>query len=258
MRVYTELELRDQYSKNPFDTFHLPFNCRMTPSATQFLSERKIKVVTGEEPSSAPAFPSQQDESTLKGSAKNGYLLPNGQLSEKKPEQMTQLRGKNLVDKRHPVIRLRGKLDSFQAQVIDTIIDLRTFGYGQMAKHLEEILVLARAVLRAEVTGETLGEPSFAGLSSAEIRELSHHPDMHLGVKHFLPAPTQGKIMARLNLLRTSIRETELVAADGFILENGETEREDIMETLNRMSSMIYIMMCKLKAGKYNIGPSEE
>ncbi|ABO49834.1 cobalamin adenosyltransferase [Desulforamulus reducens MI-1] len=253
MRVFTELELRDQYFKNPFATFHLPPNCRLTPAATQFLNERKIKVVTGENPSPAPSFTDKQVE--CKGTAREkGYLLPNGQFSEKKPEHMTQLKGKNLVDKRHPVIRLRGKLDSFQALAIDTIIDLQTFGYGQMAKELEEVLTLARAVLRAEVTGEELPEPGFAGLTSNEIREISHHPDKHLGVKHFLPSPAHGKIMARLNLLRTSIRETELVAADGFVRENGETERKDIMETLNRMSSMIYIMMCKLLAGKSNGG----
>ncbi|MDA8210805.1 MAG: cobalamin adenosyltransferase [Clostridia bacterium] len=223
MKIFTEFELREQYSKTPFSTFCLPPDCRLSPAAVQFLNDRKIKVVTGEQ-------------------------------NSPKPEHMTHLRGRDLVDKRHPRIRLRGKLDTVQAQIIDTVIEMEMLGQGQMARQLKELLELSRAVLRAEVTGEELPEPGFAGLNSDAIRETSHHPEKHIGVGHFLPSPVHGRMMSRLNLLRTAVRETELEAAQAFHQEDGGNKRTDIMETLNRMSSMVYIMMCRLLAGQYSIG----
>lgn len=257
MRVFTEFELREQYRNNPFSIFHLPHCCRLTPAAAQFLSERKVKVVQGE--SSSPAsFTGKESETSSKGSAEKGYLLPDGRVCREKPEHMTHLRGRELVDKRHPRIRLRGRLDSLQARIIDTIIEFETMGYGQVAGQLDEILQLSRAVLRSEVTGEGLPEPGFDGLDSTTIRDMSHYPDKYLRIKHFLPSPDHGRLMAKLNILRTSVREAELAAAEVFCLDNCEVERKDIMEALNRMSSMVYIMMCRLLAGKYRIGDSKE
>ncbi len=45
MRIYTESELRDKYKREPFISFTLPKECRLTPAAAQFLSERKIEIV---------------------------------------------------------------------------------------------------------------------------------------------------------------------------------------------------------------------
>lgn len=255
MRIFTEMELQERYRKKPFAIFNLPANCKLTPAAVQFLQDKRIKVETGE---NHP--PVSNAEVNLAASPRNtkGYRLPDGKAIEQKPEHMTQLRGKDLVDKRHPVIRLRGKLDSLQAQIIETIIDLQTMGFSQIAEEMSEILKLSRALMRAEVTGEQLPAPTFAGLDAQAIREFSHYPEKHIGVKHFLPDPSHGRFMSRLNIIRTLVRETELIAADVFCQEDGTTSRGDIMQTLNRMSSMIYMMMCQLKAGKYDLGSVRE
>lgn len=253
MKIFTEFELREQYGKTPFSTFCLPPDCRLSPAAVQFLNDRKIKVVTGEQNSLCSG---RKQDAPGGPSGDGGYLLPAGRVCQAKPEHMTHLRGRDLVDKCHPRIRLRGKLDTVQAQIIDTVIELEMLGQGQMARQLKELLELSRAVLRAEVTGEELPEPGFAGLNSDAIREMSHHPEKYIGVGHFLPSPAHGRMMSRLNLLRTAVRETELEAAQAFHQENGGNKRTDIMETLNRMSSMVYIMMCRLLAGQYSIGNS--
>lgn len=258
MRVFTEFELREQYRNNPFSTFYLPGCCRLTPAAAQFLSEKKVKVVKDESTSSPSSCTGKEGETSPKGFAETGYLLPDGRVCQEKPEHMTHLRGRELVDKRHPRILLRGQLDSLQAQIIDTIIEFETMGYGQVAGQLDEMLKLSRAVLRSEVTGESLPEPRFDGFDSTTIRDMSHHPDKYLRVKHFVPSPVHGRLMAKLNILRTLVREVELAAAEAFCLDNYEVERKDIMEALNRMSSMVYIMMCRLLAGKYSIGRSKE
>lgn len=252
MRIFTEFELREKYRNNPFSTFHLPAGCRLTPAAVQFLNDRKIKVE--EEEVKSPVPRQAKEVVSHKDTAAKGYILPDGRVSQEKPEHMTHLRGRELVDKRNARIRFRGKLDSLQAQIIDTIIEFEMIGHSQGVRQLKSLLELARALMRAEVVGEQLPEPSFDGLDSDTIREMSHHPEKHLGVKHFLPSPAHGRMMSRLNLLRTAVRETELAAADVFCGEEGKTERKDIIQNLNRMSSMVYIMMCQLLAGRPAIG----
>ena len=46
-------------------------------------------------------------------------------------------------------------------------------------------------------------------------------------------------------------RQTELAAYRAFRDENGAVTREDILQGLNRLSSLLWIFMIKLKAGKY-------
>ena len=50
---------------------------------------------------------------------------------------------------------------------------------------------------------------------------------------------------------RAVVRQTELAAYQAFRDENGAVAREDIILGLNRLSSLFWIFMIKLKAGKY-------
>ena len=70
-------------------------------------------------------------------------------------------------------------------------------------------------------------------------------------MKHFLPHYKQGEMVAYLNKLRTLARETELIAYKAFKDEYGQTNREDIIKSLNRLSSLFWIMMFKYLTGKY-------
>jgi len=54
-----------------------------------------------------------------------------------------------------------------------------------------------------------------------------------------------------LNVLRTSVREVEIVAVSTF--KNGtEVERNDIVESLNRLSSTVYYLMLVAHYGNGN------
>ena len=55
-----------------------------------------------------------------------------------------------------------------------------------------------------------------------------------------MPGPRHGLRVARLNSLRTQVRQTELAAAQAF-----PEGREDIIRGLNRLSSAVYILMLK-------------
>lgn len=239
MRVITEGELREQYKQKEFQTFRLPAGVGLTPAARQFLSERRIKLLTGD------------------GEAEAGYTVySTGERLSEKPEHMTHIRGTALVPKNHPRIKFRGKLDSFEALLISAIVEAGSQGYGELAADLGELLEFSRQIMSAEVREQPLPPLSFRGLSPEEIREHSHHPGKYYGVPHLFPQPVQGKLMAQLNFIRTQCRELELAALDAFYGdgEGDPVERPDILLALNRFSSLVYIMMLQMVSGRYKVG----
>jgi ethanolamine utilization cobalamin adenosyltransferase len=236
VRVITEIELREQFKKEEFTSFCLPEGAKLTPAARQFLNDHRIKLISSPQTQAASLIPSQTPEG-------------------KKPEHFTHLWGSTLTPKTHPRIKLRGKLDSFQALLIAVIIEVNSQGYLELAQDLKELLNYVRQILAAEVKGEDLPPLTWRGYSDESIHKFSHNPQEQFGIGHLLPDPEQGKIMAALNCLRTKIREVELCAVETFY--RGElVEREDIIKSLNRLSSLIYVLMLKFSSGGYKIGAS--
>ncbi|MDR1061375.1 MAG: hypothetical protein LBL83_09260 [Clostridiales bacterium] len=187
---------------------------------------------------------------------KGAYSGPGGESYEAKPEFMTALRGTELVFKDHKVIRLRGKIDSFEARALETALAFRRRGAGGLAAELGEVLDLARQIMRCEVLAEPMPPVRLFGLGEAELRDRSHHPQKYYNVPHFMPiAVEDGEQVLMLNTLRTMAREVELCAYEAFRGDSGEPAREDIVRALNRLSSAIYLMMLRAKAGEY--GESE-
>lgn len=250
MRVITEVELREQYKQAEFTSFRLPAGTRLTPSAQQFLSDRRIAVLTDSEVKSELSG----GKSTRGTDSNHGYsVLATGEKLTVKPEHMTHIRGANLVPKNHPIIKFRGKLDTLEALLIGDIVDAECQGYRELAGDLGDLLEYARKIMSAEVKGEPLEPLSYRGLSADEIRDRSHHPGKYYGLSHVLPQPGHGKLMAKLNFLRTQCREVELIAMDAFCGPDGG-DRPDIIQSLNRLSSLVYIMMLQLISGHYKMG----
>ena len=108
---------------------------------------------------------------------------------------------------------------------------------------LGEVLEALRAVLAAEVKEEPLPPLTLFGLDGDGLRRVSHHVREELGIPHPIPEHTMGRMALTLNRLRTQIRETELAAAAAF-----PGQREDLLLALNRLSSGIYILFCRLVA----------
>ena len=67
-----------------------------------------------------------------------------------------------------------------------------------------------------------------------------------------LPDYKMGIVHSVLNVIRTSIREAEVIAVSAF-KQNIKLERTDIIEELNRLSSALHIMMCRYLAGEYSL-----
>ncbi|MDR1439295.1 MAG: hypothetical protein LBJ10_04580 [Clostridiales bacterium] len=165
---------------------------------------------------------------------------------------MTSLRGAELVFKDHKAIRLRGKLDSFEAKLLETALAMRRSGDDRLAADLGEVLGYARLVMRGEVLEEPLPPMRLFGLGEAEIRERSHFPQKYYNVPHFMPIGVgDGERALMLNTLRTMAREAELCAYEAFRDAFGVPSREDIVLALNRLSSALYLLMLRARAGEY-------
>ena len=171
------------------------------------------------------------------------YRLLSGGYAEEKPEHMTHLNGEVLVPKTHPRIRFRGKMDTLEAEL--TLCQLVP---GAPEGTLGEILDLSRKILRCDVLEEPLRQDTLCGLTQAEQRERSHMPQDYYGQPHFMPQASDGSVIAGLNRARCFAREAELAAVEAFSNRDGNLIREDIPKALNRMSSMLYLLMIQEKA----------
>ena len=226
--LYTEdmvrMNIRNRDGKR---VFYLGKGDNLTPGAKDYLHRERIEILSAE-----TAKPTE-------------YRLTNGAVFREKPEQMTHLNGNLLVPKTHPRIRFRGAMDSLEAELL-----LCQLECGKWRGELGEILALARKLIRCEVLGEPVQEGKLCGLTMDEQRNRSHRPQDYYAQVHFMPEVTDGPVVLHLNRCRTAARAAELAAAAAFIDADGNCSRVDILRALNRMSSMIYILMIQEKAGK--------
>ena len=205
--------------------YYLGKGDQLTSTARDFLRRERIEILPGSQ-----ARPER-------------YRLLSGGYAEEKPEHMTHLNGEVLVPKTHPRIRFRGKMDTLEAELI-----LCQLVPGAPEGALGEILDLSRKILRCDVLEEPLRQDTLCGLTQEEQRRRSHMPQDYYGQPHFMPQASDGSVIAGLNRARCFAREAELAAVEAFSDREGNLLREDIPKALNRMSSMLYLLMIQEKA----------
>ena len=224
--LYTEEAVRANIrNREGKRVFFLGPSDQLTSAARDYLSRERIAIV-----------PASEAKITR-------YKGLDGSIYEEKPEHMTQLQGDMLVPKTHPRIVFRGKLDSLEAELILAILEL-----PDMEKELTEILDFVRRILRCEVLEEPFSGETLCGLTESQQRSHSHFPQKYYGQPHFMPGPGDGMAVAKLNRLRCRAREAELTAVDAFTNAEGVTSRQDLLRAMNRLSSMLYILMIRRKA----------
>ena len=101
------------------------------------------------------------------------------------------------------------------------------------------------------ISASTCWTIELCGYTPEQLREYSHYPEKHFGQPHFLACYTDGPALLAVNKLRTVVRQTELAAYAAFRDADGNVTRGDIILGLNRLSSLMWIFMIKLKAGRY-------
>lgn len=238
MMVITEADLRARRLEKM--EFHVPEGAFVTPLAREYLRDRGIRLLRD----TSPFQPMSRDSGRT--SVPGKYVdAETGESYEEKPEHMTHLRGNRLVPKSHPRIAFRGKLDGLQARILLLQADAEQEG---LRRDLGDLLTYVQEILGAEVKEIPMGEWKLFGMDSRSVREMSHHVQTEFGFEHPIPAYTMGRTALELNLLRTEVREAELFAVQAFDCENSL----GIIEAMNRMSSGVYIVFCRVLAGYYD------
>ena len=212
--------------------FYLGKGDQLTSDAREFLSRERIEILPAEK-----AKPER-------------YRLLNGGYLEEKPEHMTHLNAQVLVEKTHPRIRFRGKIDSLEAELLLCIEQAE----AEPARQLTEILDFVRMLIRCDVLEEKVARETLCGLTMEQLRSHSHRPQDFYGQPHFMPQASDGAVILQLNKTRCAARNAELAAVHAFLDKDGAPTREDLLQVMNRISSMLYILMIREKAKRSTMG----
>ena len=227
--LYTEQSVRDNIrNREGKRVFFLGKNDQLTPGARDFLRQERIEILPAEE-----AKISQ-------------YHLLNGAVVTEKPEHMTHLNGTVLVHKSHPRIAFRGAMDLLEAEIMLCQLSVEQ----DIREALQEILTLARTLIRCDVLDEPVPQGKLCGLTEQEQRSHSHRPQDYYGQPHFMPEYTDGAALLQMNRARCAARNAELKAVDALTDREGNPTRVDILRCLNRISSMLYLLMIQEKRSK--------
>ena len=202
--------------------FFLGKGDQLTNDARDWLRSQRIEILSAEQ-----AKPAR-------------WQLAGGGFCEEKPEHMTHLNGQTLVPKTHPRIAFRGAMDMVEAELL---LCLQETGENR----LQQILDQARELLRCDVLEEPVEEKPLCGLDQMQLRHRSHFPQKYYDQPHFMPSAQDKKTVLLLNKARCLVRWAELLAVAAFSDREGNPTRLDILQAMNRMSSMLYILMIEHK-----------
>ena len=231
MALYTEDAVRSNIRvKDGKRVFYLAAGDRMTPAARQWLRQEHVEVL--------PAAQARVTE----------FRTLFGATLQEKPEHMTHLSGNLLVMKDHPRIRFRGMIDTLEAELLLCMHHALQEQLPQLHSTLQDTLQFVRQLIPADVLDEPVKPWKLGGMTPEELRERSHFPQKYYDQPHFMPDGRDSLILLQLNRVRTVVRQTELAAFDAFRTRDGAVTREDILMALNRLSSLIWILMIQLKA----------
>ena len=225
--LYTEENVRDNIrNRDGKRVFFLGKGDQLTPGARDYLQRERIGIL--------PADQARPEKYRLQG---GGFLT-------EKPEHMTHLNGEVLVPKTHPRIAFRGAMDTLETELM--LCQLVT--EPEIRRELGEILALARQLIRCDVLEEPVPVQKLCGLTEEEQRSHSHRPQDYYGQPHFMPEYADGAAILQLSRARCAARDAELKAVAAFSDREGNPTRVDILRSLNRMSSMLYILMIRMKS----------
>lgn len=236
MKVITEAILRDELKNSRQEYYCTPEGALLSPAAREYLQQRRIKIL--KEP------PEKRTQVYIDAETGAAY--------KEKPEHMCHLHGNRLVPKNHPRILFRGKLDSVQSMIVlDQALMADSGAPAKLIEDLNDVLLTLQTIMKCEVLDQALEEGLIIGLTHGELRARSHDPMKFYGVRPMIkPDHTMGIQYAILNRERAAIREVEAAAVAAFC-RDGTCSRTDIIQGLNRLSSVLHIMMCKWLAGQY-------
>ena len=248
----TESWLAENASLTSGCEVRLPVSSRLTPAARDLLNQRRIRVrytdeagrVFVDDDSHAEGALQQVHPLTGETSHESARCPLCQQVVGKKSEAMTHLNARTMVAKNDDRIVFRGRVDHAIAHAVLLQAEWQAIPVPAI---LQRMLADIRSALGNVLRSETLEEPmsaiSMGEFDEAHIHAVSHNPFKYLGHDHIVPSVEHGIVVAKLNLLRTIIREAEIAGAQAFINKDFFVRRGDVLQALNRLSSAVYVLM---------------
>ena len=190
MKPLTELDLRMALKDSDAKTFTVPQGTVVTPSAVEYLNQRRVELVFVDDIAARAPRPLANTETQMRKPEQNGgavtapprserpapkwdfsdhkaracaapgekpkdlFYGPDGGTFDHKPESLTHLKGRQLVHKDHPVIIWRGKLDTLCTRILEAQVVGWQFGNQKFVDELQEILDFTRRLLSWEIRGQ--------------------------------------------------------------------------------------------------------
>lgn len=227
MKFITEMELRDLYKIDPFSTYVLEPNTKITPGARQFLMDRGIKLL-----------PEQDRNGRSAGPALSNRANDSGTNSVQQPHNWC-------------VLRLRSRLDCIESLFQMVATDLSSCGDAVLAEEVLQLEKYVQSIKSAEFHQTAPDKIELWEWSETEINNCAHNLEKYFDIHNFNGQLQQGKTMARLNHLRVSLREAEIAILEAYWNEEQQAcTREDLIEKVNIIINVLRIMMWKCQGGQ--------
>lgn len=250
--VLTEDKLKSLYKKEEFKKFIVENGTIITPSARQFLTDKGIEVVNEGAVEEKTAVHEKVVERIIEKTITPKYIGLAGESYFEKPEHMTQISGNILVNKNDKRIIFRGKLDSLKSKWLILQKELENYGNEKLNKDMESVTDFIKKIVLAEVLDTELEEIKVLGETLDKIKEISHNPKKFFEIGHMFDISVKNStLVLKLNEIRSNCRECEITGVTAFLTEKGIAEKKEILKALNRLSSIIYVMMLKGEKGEY-------
>ena len=215
--VLSEDILKIKYRKEPFDVFEIEKGTLLTPSAKQFLNEKGIELVIKGEKSTVST---KSEEDNVEAEEKIFYEKPkyvgkNGECYFEKPEHMTVVDGNVLISKNSKLIALRGKIETFLAEVLLTGKEIGlTSNNDKLIRDIEIIIKFIQNIMVAEKLDKILENQTFFDSKSIkDIKEIIENPKEYFKKGHLLEISLNSDLtIHKLNKLRFLARKLEIQA----------------------------------------------
>ena len=219
MKFITEIELRDLYKKEPFATYLLQPDTKITPGARQFLVDRRI-------------------------------LLVQAQCSDGKKSNIHES-NQAQVRENWCTLRLRRRMDCIESLVLLIAAELLHSGDAVLS---EEVMALGKCFQNVRNAEREQIAPDciqFWGWSEEEIKKRADNLEKYVDISEFHVGLDNGKEIALLNHLRASLREVEPVLLETYWNEEKQAcSRQDLIDTVNLIINILCMMMWKCLGGQ--------
>lgn len=219
MKFITEMELRDLYKTEPFATYFLQPDTKITPGARQFLVDRRVTLVLDQ------------------GS--------DGKKSDIEASNQEQ------VQFNWCTLRLLGRMDSIESLFLLIAAELLHSGDAVLSEEVMALGKCFRNVRNAERDQIAPDKIEFWGWSEEEIKTRSDNLEKQVDISEFHVGLENGKEIALINYLRASLREVEPAILETYWNEEEQVcSRQDLIDTVNLIINILCMMMWKGLGGK--------